>query len=130
MKKRSFKKLITLSLTLAMLTGVAVSYTHLLERNLANALNRSADGTQLFNHCYRNNDLRLYRESDMVKTIGIGKQDFASVIAVSYTHLLIMMVVPQLVSNITNAVSLLPDQIQDLVKKITELAKNLSLIHI
>lgn len=31
---------------------------------------------------------------------------------------------PQLVSNITNAVSLLPDQIQDLVKKITELAKN------
>ena len=38
--------------------------------------------------------------------------------------MLIMMVVPQLVSNITNAVSLLPDQIQDLVKKITELAKN------
>ena len=29
---------------------------HGLERNLANALNRSADGTQLFNHCYRNDD--------------------------------------------------------------------------
>ncbi len=35
-----------------------------------------------------------------------------------------MMVVPQLVSNITNAVSVLPDRLQDLVKKITELARN------
>ena len=46
------------------------------------------------------------------------------VIIIAIIVVLIMMVVPQLVSNITNAVSLLPDQIQDLVKKITELAKN------
>ncbi|MFR4055849.1 MAG: AI-2E family transporter [Agathobacter rectalis] len=45
-------------------------------------------------------------------------------IIIAIIVVLIMMVVPQLVSNITNAVSLLPDQIQDLVKKITELAKN------
>ena len=46
------------------------------------------------------------------------------VIIVAIIVVLIMMVVPQLVSNITNAVSLLPDQIQDLVKKITELYNN------
>lgn len=45
-------------------------------------------------------------------------------IIIAIIVVLIMMVVPQLVSNITNAVSLLPDQIQDLVKKITELARN------
>ena len=33
-----------------------------------------------YNIIYKTIDLRLYRESDMVKTIGIGKQDFASVI--------------------------------------------------
>lgn len=45
-------------------------------------------------------------------------------IIIAIIVVLIMMVVPQLVSNITNAVSLLPDQIQDLVKKITELYNN------
>lgn len=46
------------------------------------------------------------------------------VIIIAIIVFLIMMVVPQLVSNITNAVVLLPEQIQDLVKKVTELARN------
>lgn len=45
-------------------------------------------------------------------------------IIVAVIVFLIMMVVPQLVSNITNAVVLLPEQIQDLVKKITEMSRN------
>lgn len=46
------------------------------------------------------------------------------VIIIAIIVFLIMMVVPQLVSNITNAVVLLPEQIQDLVKKVTEMARN------
>lgn len=46
------------------------------------------------------------------------------IIIIAIIVILIMMVVPQLVSNITNAVVLLPEQIQDLVKKITEMTRN------
>ena len=46
------------------------------------------------------------------------------VIVIAVIVFLIMMVVPQLVSNITNAVVSLPDQIQALVKHITELSDN------
>lgn len=45
-------------------------------------------------------------------------------IIIAIIAFLIMLVVPQLVSNITNAVVLFPEQIQGLVKKITELARN------
>lgn len=47
-------------------------------------------------------------------------------IIIAIIVVLIMMVVPQLVSNITNAVSLLPDQIQDLVKKSRSLPKTMT----
>lgn len=54
-----------------------------------------------------------------------GLSIFLSIVIIAAIIIfLIMMVVPQLISNITNVVYMLPDQIQGVVKKVTELARN------